>query len=72
MSHRASAGEFSTVVAWHDSHGTPVFTALVDLGDRNPVQSIAIVHGKVTVVYLTRTADGRGQPQAHNRLHAPR
>jgi hypothetical protein len=50
-------GQFYTLVVWRDAHGSPVFTALADLDDRNPVQSIAIAHGKATVVYLTRTAD---------------
>ena len=50
-------GQFWSLVVWHDSNGHPVFTAVTDLGDRNPVQSITISGGKATVVYLTRTAD---------------
>lgn len=50
-------GQFYTLVVWRNLHGHPVFTALADLSDRNPVQSIAIAGGKATVVYLTRTAD---------------
>lgn len=50
-------GQFWTLAVWHNSHGNPVFTALHDLDDRNPVQTITIAGGKVTVVYLTRTAD---------------
>jgi hypothetical protein len=50
-------GQFYTVVVWHNVGGKPVFTALADLSDRNPVQSITIAGGKATVVYLTRTSD---------------
>lgn len=50
-------GRFWTLVVWRNSGGSPVCTALADLDDRTPVQSIAIAGGKATVVYLTRTAD---------------
>jgi hypothetical protein len=50
-------GQFYTLAVWRNSHGSPVFTALADLDDRNPVQSISIADGKATVIYLTRTAD---------------
>jgi hypothetical protein len=51
------SGQFYTLVVWHNGSAKPVFTALADLGDRNPVQSITIAGGKATVVYLTRTSD---------------
>lgn len=50
-------GDFYTLVFWHNKNAKPVFAALLDLGDRNPVQSISISGGKATVVYLTRTDD---------------
>jgi hypothetical protein len=53
----AGTGQFYTLVVWRNVGGKPVFTALADLSDRNPVQSISIANGKATVVYLTRTAD---------------
>jgi hypothetical protein len=50
-------GEFYTLVVWRNSGGHPVFAALKDIDDRNPVQTISIANGKATVVYLTRTDD---------------
>ena len=50
-------GTFWTLVVWRNVKGKPVCTALADLSDRNPVQSISISGGKATVVYLTRTDD---------------
>ncbi len=50
-------GQFWTLVVWHNSAGKPVCTAVADLGDRNPVQSISISGEKATIVYLTRTDD---------------
>ncbi|HEY2795374.1 MAG TPA: hypothetical protein VGJ28_23640 [Micromonosporaceae bacterium] len=53
----AGTGQFYTLVVWRNVGGKPVFTALADLSDRNPVQTISIANGKATVVYLTRTDD---------------
>ena len=56
---RPAAAPASSTRSWSGttSSGKPVFTALADLSDRNPVQSITIAGGKATVVYLTRTSD---------------
>jgi hypothetical protein len=48
-------GRFYELVAWRDANGTPVLAATTALGDRNPVLSISIAAGKITVLYLTRT-----------------
>jgi hypothetical protein len=50
-------GTFYTLVVWHNKNGKPVCTALLDLGDRNPIQTIAISGKVATVVWLTRTPD---------------
>lgn len=47
-----------TLVAWlATDSGAPALAGSEGLGDRNPVQSISIADGIVTVVYFTRTAD---------------
>jgi hypothetical protein len=53
----AGTGQFYTLAVWLNSAGDPLFTALKDLDDRTPVQTISIAGGKATVVYLTRHAD---------------
>ena len=53
----AGTGQFYTLAVWLNSAGHPTFTALKDLDDRTPVQTISIAAGKATVVYLTRHAD---------------
>ncbi len=50
-------GRFWTLAVWHNANGSPTFVALADLGDRNPVQSIAISGAVATVVWLTRGPD---------------
>ena len=51
-------GRFYTLVAWlSNNSGTPQLAASKALGDRNPVESIAIAGNQATVVYLTRTPD---------------
>jgi len=50
-------GDFYTLVVWRNHHAKPDFVALADLGDRNPVKSIAVAGGKATIVYFTRTDD---------------
>lgn len=49
-------GQFWSVVAWRNSGGEPAYRALVDLGDRNPVLSVAVAGKKATVVWLTRSS----------------
>jgi hypothetical protein len=51
------SGDFFTLVFWRNVSHAPVFWALRDLGDRNPVRSIAISGHVATVVYCTRTDD---------------
>jgi hypothetical protein len=50
-------GTFFTLVVWRDVKGQPACQALYELGDRNPVVSVAISGQKATVVWLTRTPD---------------
>ncbi len=51
-------GTFYTLVAWLGTDaGTPALAGSEALGDRNPVDSISIGGGVVTVVYFTRTAE---------------
>ncbi|MFI5835895.1 hypothetical protein ACIA5A_19705 [Micromonospora sp. NPDC051300] len=50
-------GQFWSVVFWRDTGGKPTYRAVVDLGDRTPVTSVAIAGQKATVVWLTRSAD---------------
>jgi hypothetical protein len=50
-------GQFYTLVVWKNVSHKPVFWALADLGDRNPVLSVAIAGQVATVQYCTRTAD---------------
>jgi len=53
----AGTGQFYTLAVWLNSAGHPSFTALKDLDDRTPVQTISIAAGKATVVYFTRHPD---------------
>ncbi|MGB2571097.1 hypothetical protein ACPFP2_21995 [Micromonospora citrea] len=55
-------GQFWTVAVWRNSGGEPVYRALVDLGDRNPVTSVSVSGQRATVVWLTRS-DGRGMAE---------
>jgi hypothetical protein len=50
-------GDFYTLVVWHNKNAKPVCVAVTDLGDRNPVKSIAIANRRATIVYFTRTND---------------
>ncbi len=50
-------GHFYSLAAWRNVGGEPVFAALIDYGDREPVTDITIADQKATVVYLTRTPD---------------
>jgi hypothetical protein len=50
-------GQFYSLAVWRNVSGAPVFAALKDMGDRNPIEKITISGGKATVVYLTRTDD---------------
>jgi hypothetical protein len=50
-------GQFWSLAVWHNAAGRPVYRTLADLGDRNPVLSIAVAGQKATVVWLTRTSD---------------
>lgn len=54
-------GKFWSLAYWRNVSGSPVFSAVKDLGDRTPVQSIAISGNRATVVYLTR---GDSDPMA--------
>ena len=56
------SGTFYSLVVWRNVNGQPVCAAIAELGDRTPVQSIAIASQKATVVYLTRT-DGAPMAQ---------
>lgn len=53
----SGSGQFYTLVVWRNVDGQPVCVAVTDLGDRNPVESIAIAGKIATVVYDTRTPD---------------
>jgi hypothetical protein len=61
MLNTGGTGRFFSLAVWRNVNGQPVFTALLDLGDRNPVEKIAIAGRMASVVYLTRTPD---QPMA--------
>lgn len=50
-------GHFYSMAVWRNSGGSAVFTALLDLGDRTPVESISVSGQRATVVYLTRADD---------------
>ena len=51
-------GRFYTLVVWlSNNSGVPQLAASKGLGDRNPVESIAIASNQAKVVYLTRTPD---------------
>ncbi|HEX6872389.1 MAG TPA: hypothetical protein VF163_14935 [Micromonosporaceae bacterium] len=50
-------GSFYSLAVWRNVSGAPDFTALLDLGDRTPVESIAVSGNRATVVYLTRADD---------------
>jgi hypothetical protein len=54
---KARTERFFTLAAWRNVKGQPEYLAQADLGDRTPVQSISVHNGRVTVVYLTRTAN---------------
>lgn len=50
-------GQFYSLAYWRNVSGQPVFTALLDLDDRTPVEKITISGNRATVVILTRTPD---------------
>ncbi|QLQ36598.1 hypothetical protein [Micromonospora robiginosa] len=50
-------GQFWSLVFWGNTGGKPAYRAVVDLGDRTPVTSVAVAGQKATVVWLTRSAD---------------
>ncbi|MEV6526717.1 hypothetical protein AB0M43_32770 [Longispora sp. NPDC051575] len=52
-----TTGRFWGLMLCKREAGAPVCSVLVQLGDREPVQSVAIGGQKATVVYLTRTPD---------------
>jgi hypothetical protein len=54
MSPYESNAEYWTLGVWHDTGGTPTFVTLLELGDRNPVETLDITGANVTVVWDTR------------------
>jgi hypothetical protein len=54
-------GHFWSIAFWHNNGGAPVYTAVLDLDDRTPVESIDISNNKAEIVYDTR---GPSDPMA--------
>jgi hypothetical protein len=61
LSPYGASAEYWTLGVWHDTNGAATFVTLIELGDRNPVETASISGGTATVVWDTR---GPNDPMA--------